>query len=232
MAGNTGQGRVLSTGNTEIDKKLGGGIPTGSLILVEGQSDAGKSVLTQQITWGSLKDNFTVSVLTTENTVKSLVRQMGSLNLDILDYLLLRRLSIFPVKAMKAKDGLRALQDAVLAQADRDMVIVDSLTSFIADTTVDKVIAFFEECKGYCDEGLTLLVVVHSHALDTSTLIRIGSLCDAHLRLTIETVGTKLMKILEVAKVRGANQATGTIVTFDVEPGFGMKVMPMSKARA
>jgi len=43
--------KVLSTGHPEIDKKLGGGIPMGSLILVEGESDAGKSVLCQQIMW-------------------------------------------------------------------------------------------------------------------------------------------------------------------------------------
>ena len=223
---------ILSTGNLEIDKKLGGGIPLGSLILIEGQSDSGKSVFTQQITWGTLKDGYTVSVLTTENTVKSLIRQMDSLNLDILDSLLLRRLSIFPVKAMKARDGLKALEEAILSQAHRDMVIVDSLTSFIADVSTDRVIAFFEECKEYCNEGLTLAVVAHSHAFDTSMLIRISSLCDAHLRFYIETVGQKLMKILEVAKIRGANMSTGNIVTFDVEPGWGMKIMPFSKAQA
>ena len=35
---------TISTWNAEIDKKMGGGIPMGSLTLVEGQSDAGKSV--------------------------------------------------------------------------------------------------------------------------------------------------------------------------------------------
>jgi len=227
-----GEHKVLSTGNGPIDKALGGGIPMGSLVIIEGQSDSGKSVLTQQITWGTLKDSNRVSILTTENTVKSFIRQMDSLNLGILDYLLLRRLSVFPVKAMKAKDRLAVLQQAILAQADHDMVIVDSLTSFIADASIDRVIGFFEECKEYCNEGLTLLVVVHTHALDTSALIRIGSLCDAHLRLSIETVGSKLMKTLEVAKVRGAAQGTGNIVTFDVEPGLGMKIMPFSKAQA
>ena len=44
-----------TTGNDELDKKLGGGIPAGSLTLVEGVSDSGKSVLTQQIVWGTLK---------------------------------------------------------------------------------------------------------------------------------------------------------------------------------
>ncbi len=190
--------QTLSTGNPEIDRKLGGGIPMGSLVLIEGQSDSGKSVFTQQVTWGTLRNGHTISVLTTENTVKSLIRQMQSLNLDILDYLLLRKLSIFPVKAMRAKDGLKALLDAVLSQADHDMVIVDSLTSFIAQASMEKVVSFFEECKSFCNEGLTLAVVAHSHAFDSTVLVRIGSLCDAHLRLSIETTGQKLMKTLMV----------------------------------
>jgi archaellum biogenesis ATPase FlaH len=41
--------RVVSSGSVEIDKKMGGGIPEGSLILIEGSSNAGKSVVTQQL---------------------------------------------------------------------------------------------------------------------------------------------------------------------------------------
>ena len=59
--------KVVSTGNVEIDKKLGGGLPLGSLTLVEGESDSGKSVLSQQMVWGSLFDGFQV-VLYPEST--------------------------------------------------------------------------------------------------------------------------------------------------------------------
>ena len=52
--------RVVSTGNSEIDKKLGGGIPLGSMTLIEGESDSGKSVLNQQMIWGSLYSAFSV----------------------------------------------------------------------------------------------------------------------------------------------------------------------------
>ena len=50
--------RSISSGNLELDKKMGGGIPEGSLTLIEGQSDSGKSVLVQQLTWGALQDGF------------------------------------------------------------------------------------------------------------------------------------------------------------------------------
>ena len=63
--------------------------------------------------------------------------------------------------------------------------------------------------------------VTHTYALDNDTLVRVRSACDAHLKLTIEKVGDKLVKSLEVAKVRGATQNTGNVVAFEVEPEVG-----------
>ena len=54
---------VVSTGSREIDDKMGGGVPLGSLTLIEGDSHSGKSVLSQQMTWGSLHDGFTPLLL-------------------------------------------------------------------------------------------------------------------------------------------------------------------------
>ena len=93
-------------------------------------------------------------------------------------------------------------------------------------------IDFFAGCKKLCDNGRTVFVVVHSYAVDDRMLIRVRSLCDAHLVLKMEQVGDRLVKILEVAKVRNADQSTGNIISFDVEPGMGMKIIPISKAKA
>jgi len=45
-------------------------------------------------------------------------------------------------------------------------------------------------------------------------------------------VGEKMVKVLEVAKIRGADKNTGNIISFDVEPGMGLKVLPMGRAKA
>ena len=228
--------KQISTGNTELDKKLGGGIPGGSLTFIEGASDSGKSVLSQQLIWGSLKNDCRVTLLTTENTVKSFIRQTDSLNLNVLDNCLLGRFRVYPIKASRAKNGtgkaLEALIDAVYTQRDQDMVVVDSLTSFITQASTDDVIAFFEECKSLCNADMSIVLVFHTYAFEPSLLVRLSSLCDAHLRLSTEIMGTKLMKILEVCKIRGAQKATGDVASFDVEPGWGMRIIPFSKARA
>ena len=93
----------VSTGQPDLDKKMGGGIPLGSLTLLEGQSDSGKSVVAQQLIWGSLQSGLTVTLFTTENTTKSFLRQMSSLNLEVMEFLLLGRLKIFPISAGKRK---------------------------------------------------------------------------------------------------------------------------------
>ena len=235
---NSTVGKVVSLGNVEMDKKFGGGIPMGSLILIEGASDSGKSVLSQQLTWGTLKAGYRVTVMTTENTVKSLIRQMWSLSLEITDYLLLGRMKIFPVKAQRADDdenGAKSFQillHAIREQKLQDLVIVDSITSFIAQSPIGEVVSFFQECMGYCSKGMTIALIAHSYAFDEATTIRISSMCDAHLRLKTETVGDRIMKTCEVAKIRGAQLSTGNVINFDVEPGIGMRIIPFSKASA
>lgn len=227
---------VISTGHPEIDKKLGGGVPKGSLILIEGESDAGKSVLCQQMIWGSLKNEIKVMLFTTENTVKSLVPQMSSLGLGILDQLLLGWLKVYQIKPSELTgtpaDTFRIILDRIAENEDFNLAIIDSLTPLVSQSTGSDAMAYFEQCKSLCDKGKTIINVTHTYAFEQDFLIRIRSVCDAHFKLLIEKVGDKLVKTLEVAKIRGASQSTGNILSFDVEPELGMKIMPVSRAKA
>jgi flagellar protein FlaH len=231
-----GNKNIISTGHAEIDKKLGGGIPIGSLTLIEGQSDAGKSVLCQQMIWGSLTGGFKVLVFTTENTVKSLMSQMESLGLGVLDYLLLGRLKVFYMKPSLIKEYSAATFDTLVETIEKysayQLVIIDSLTPIVSGTDDMKILSYLERCKAICDQARTIMNVTHTYAFDNDTLIRVRSACDAHLKLTIEKVGDRLVKSLEVAKVRGATQNTSNVVAFEVEPEVGMKIMPISRAKA
>ena len=228
------KGELVTTGNSEIDKKIGGGLPKGSLTLIEGQSDAGKSVLAQQFTWGSLHTNQHITLYTTENTTTSLIRQMKSLALDVQDFYICGRLDIFPVpytfsEAVSTHAFNVLLSD--FAKRKSDIVIVDSITTFLTHSTDSQALDFISSAKGLCDDGRSLVLTMHSFATDEQLLMRVRSICDAHLRLRVEEVGTQLIKVLEVSKVRGASMSTGNIISFDVEPNFGMKIIPISRAK-
>lgn len=225
--------RIISSGNPELDSKMGGGIPVGSLTLIEGMSGAGKSVLSQQIIWGSLQKGFTVSLFTSENSVKSLVSQMQSIDLDILDFLLLGKLRVFPMQiARLGAQAPAALARAMIKERSHDILIIDSFTSAIAHASTDlHILSFFEHCKRLCASGSSVMITLHAGAVEGDLIDALRSMCDAHLVLRSEQDGQRLVKTLQVVKIRGAASITGAIVGFEVEPGWGMRVIPISKAR-
>ncbi len=229
---------VLSSGNYEIDQKMGGGIPMDSLSLFEGQNDSGKSVIVQQIMWGGLNQGRRISIFTTENTVKSLLKQMASLSLDVDDYFIIGRLNIFPVHVQgvdwdeNACDNLLEFMLKSMERCKNEVIIIDSLTVFVFHSSDNDILNFFTGCKKLCDLGKTILLTAHGYAFPENLLIRIRSICDAHLHLKTEESGDQMIKSLEVAKIRGAQKSTGNIVSFDVDPGFGMRIIPISKAKA
>jgi len=237
MADETVKRDVILTGVREVDDKMGGGIPFGSLGLIEGQSDAGKSVLIQHLAYGALTSSQTsVAYYTTENTVKSLILQMDSLSLFTMDYFLADRFRIYPLtlesNIKHGKQRFWFISDHLKNLPKRfNLLIVDSITLLVAHSNPVAVMDFFWACKRLCDEGRSVLLVAHSYAFEEEMLSRTRSLCDAHFRLRLEQIGDKMAKMMEVLKVRGADRPTGEVVTFEIEPKTGMRIIPLAKAK-
>ena len=229
--------KILSTGNNEIDKKLAEGLPLESLTLIEGENDTGKSVMTQQIIWGAMKGGFNVELFTSENTAKSFLSQMESMSLDISDYFAWGYLKIFPMHTIGfewSKDEMSGILKRIISKirnSKAEVIIIDSLTLLTESTSQNDLLSFLSNCKTLVDQGKTILVTLHTYAFEEDTLVRIRSICDAHLFMKKALVGDKYVMVMEVIKVRGARKTTGNVVSFEVHPGYGMKIIPMSTAR-
>ena len=228
---------VILTGVPEVDEKLGGGIPLGSLCLIEGHSDAGKSVLCQHLSHGTLTSGETsVAYYTTENNVRSLITQMDSLSMSVLDHFLADHLRIYPLIFHGNMQGGNKPFYVLTHHFSRlpenfKLIIIDSITLLVAHSNPVAIIDFFSRCKGLCEEDRTVILVAHSYAFEEDMLARTRSLCDARFRLKLEQVGDRMVKLMEVLKVRGADRPTGDIVSFDIEPRVGMRIIPLAKAR-
>jgi flagellar protein FlaH len=146
--------------------------------------------------------------------------------MDVANYSAEGKLRVYEIPVSNA-DGLESANLAMLHRRmsqlrDCDVIVVDSLTGFIANPSDQDVFSFFTHCKRYYAQGKTVIATVHANAFSDSVLSAIVSICDVYLRLRIEVMADKLLKRLDVAKIRGANKVTGRIVTFDVEPGLGI----------
>jgi len=228
---------ILSTGNNEIDKKIADGIPLGSLTLIEGENDTGKSVLTQQIIWGAMKQGLCVDLYSTELTAKTFLSQMDSMSLDVSDYFAWGYVRLFHLHMVGfkwSKEEMEGILQRIIEHirsSQAQVIIIDSLTMFTEYTQQGAILTFLTNCKNLVDKGKTILITLHTYAFEEDTLVRIRSICDAHLFMKKSLIGDKYVMVLEVVKVRGARKTTGNLVSFEVHPGYGMKIIPISMAK-
>jgi flagellar protein FlaH len=228
---------VLLTGKNELDKKIDDGIPLRSLTLIEGEHDSGKSVLTQQIVWGGMKQGFNIDIISSETTARNFLTQMEAMSLDVSDYYAWGYIRLFPLLAPGMdleKEDMEELLKKLLVhirESQAQIIIIDSLTLFTEHTTNEVIIDFFTECKNLCDRGKTVFVSLHPYAFDEDTLVRIRAVCDIILTLKRALMGDKYLMVLEVVKIRGAHKTRENVVSFEVIPGYGMKIIPISVAK-
>jgi flagellar protein FlaH len=189
----------------------------------------------QHMLWGAMTMNGSAILYTTENTVKSLLSQMESLGMDVSDYFLLDILRIYPLNANQFDEpeaAYKALGDHIQSLPDYQVIVLDSLSTFLTKSSDDQILGFFSRCKALCDSGKAIIITAHSHAFEERMLTRVRSVCDAHLRLLVEPGGSELVKTMEINKIKGAELSTGSIVRFAIEPGIGMRIIPTTTARA
>lgn len=230
------QPRVMALGVMDMDKKLGGGVPLDTLTLVEGDPEAGKSVVIQQLAYGALKEGYKVSVFLSEHKSREFLDQMNELGMNTMDYYLVGRLSLYEanlrVDQERAERLTRKLLKFIESDEQSDIFIVDSITPLLFQFDARYVLGFLAQCKDLAAVGKTIMVTLHSYAINESLRLRADSIVDAHLRLKIEELGSQVVRTLEVAKIRGAVKTIGNAVSFNVETGLGLKSIPISKTKA
>jgi flagellar protein FlaH len=224
-------------GDKPLDQKLGGGIPLASLTLIEGTSSAGKSVLCQHLMSGALRDGHRVACFTSENSVRSLVTQMASIGLEVSRYVQTDKLHVYPIEEAPPdadRGALLAELSEKIGSVPRQykVIFVDAITNLASVSEDHAIVSFFSSCKRLANGGRIIILVAHSFAFEEKMLIRLRSLCDAHLSLRVETTGAKQSRVMEVSKIHNSEGMTGNVVYFKVEPGFGMRMLPFSRAQA
>ena len=132
----------ISTKSREIDNAFGGGIPIPSLVLMEGNNDSGKTVLSQLILYGALSSGLTATVLTTENTTRSFLAQMKQLHLDVDRAFMEGKLKVTPIHVKNVtwtEYRLSKLLSTLTTYVERNrskVFIIDSLTYMFAEARI------------------------------------------------------------------------------------------------
>ena len=235
----------IRTGVPAIDGQLDYAIRAGSLVLIEGTHEAGKSVLSQHITYSALRTNTNaVAYYTMEHDVKGLVAQMDSLSLYTLDNLLADSFRIYPIRPpFSHRESLKAiylLSNHISALPERfNLVVIDSISPFVAKLRPMLKTELFFECKKLCTENRTIILVANTHIFDKATFPRIKHLCDYHMALKLKTIRfqsdrpeERVISRIRVLKLHGTElPGKRAGIRFEIQPKAGIQVVPFSKMR-
>jgi flagellar protein FlaH len=235
-----------------LNKELGGGIPPGSIVLVEGDYGAGKSAMSQRFAYGLCETGHRVTMLSTELTVGSFLDQMHSLDYGMVEHMLDENILFLHADIGDSnnfssdsddsdrKDLLRRLMEANVMW-DADVIVVDTFDAILRndpkfEALVRKneerqaaleIISFFREIIA---QGKVIVLTVDPSTLDEDAIGPFRSIADVFLELEMIEVGNDVRRQISVKRFAGMGEQVGDTVGFSVRSGTGIVIESRSVA--
>ena len=230
---------IIPTGNEEVDRQIGGGLPTPALMLIEGDHGTGKSALTALFMKGLL-DNGKNVLCITENTVKEYIENMKGITFNFSSAFLQNRLTILPlhmygVKWTKEQSSyLLPVIGRYIGNSFKEtkVVVIDSLSLLTVFADTSKILDFFTQCKYLVANGMSVIITIHPDDIPEDISQRVKGSVDCLLKLGSTNIGGKDVKTLKVVKLIGSKDPAESGFAFEVDMIFGIKIVPISMANA
>lgn len=205
----------------EMGQRLGGGLPRGAIILVEGGEGSGRSVLCQRLAFGCLQNGHRVSYVSTEMTMAEHIDQMYSLGYDIGRFMDMRRYiyasPFSPAGPMLSREEMLPRLRSARRIYDADLIILDSISAMMPSCARE-------------EDLRDLLSFYKSLALEKRTLVistgreeqmrQFRQSCDILLELRTEEDDSSMHRI-DIKRYSRARSRIEDHIAFRVEPGVG-----------
>lgn len=216
--------------NDELHTKLGGGIPKSSVMLIEGDIGRGKSILSQRIIYGAIKNKHKVSVISSELTVTGFINQMSSLRYDIEEEFISKKLkfvSLFPgFGNIKFKPNL--IEDFLKSKElfDSDIIIFDRLGELILKKglTLEECYKLLETFNKLTTSGKTIIFCIDPNDIDELFHKVLKGNAGVYIIMDKKELYGNVLNLLKVERFIGASGEVEKELPFKVRAGIGLVV--------
>jgi len=225
----------LSTGIPELNKILGGGIPSGFLVAITGEPGTGKTALCIHFIAEGIKEGDGCIYVTTEESRSSIIKQAAMFGVDFAKALSDK--SLIMIDALMVSEdpwSLKNLESEALinkvAEAGRTFgerrvrVVIDSLSAFWLESTWMARKLSHQVKKSLTNLGYTTIVTTQ-YAITPHDVFGFGveHVADGIIRFKRIIKGGALRRYLVVEKMR---QASHSPIMYEVEvvDGHGLKI--------
>ncbi|GAB7019371.1 ATPase domain-containing protein [Halostagnicola sp. A-GB9-2] len=235
-----------------LNKELGGGIPTGSIVLMEGDYGAGKSALSQRFAYGLCETGKSVSFLSTELEVQGFVKQMHSLNYNVEEHLLFENMlflhgDLDSGSVLSASDDEQNRQDLLTDLMEEetiwtaDVVIVDTFDAILRnDPKFEALVKQNEErqaaleiisfLRDIISQGKVVVLTVDPSTVGEEAIGPFRSIADVFMELEMIEVGNDIRRQLFIKRFAGMGEQVGDRIGYSVRSGTGIVIENRSVA--
>lgn len=221
----------------DLCERFGGGLPSGCLVVIEGEHGAGKSILTQRVTYGLVHNGHTVTLVSSELTTSGFLAQMKSLHYAIEQPMLDEKLVFIPVYPLMGQRAARNEYLGRILEAKRmytkEVVIFDNFSKFLQDhmrhaqdpeAGLEQVESALYLFKRLSSMGKTI-VLTFEHGQTSEEIVNLyKEAADLSLTLKFELNGNTPVRRIVVNRLSRASGRFGEVIGFRVEPGVGIVV--------
>jgi flagellar protein FlaH len=214
----------------ELARNLGGGIPRNSLILLEGEDGAGKSLVAQRLLYAMLEHKTTVTYVSTELNTMTFVEQMDSLEYNIKKQLLNGELLFIPMYPLLGFTKLEADFFTRLLDSKEvfrsEVIIFDTLSFLLIHNTMEHQEAFrvINILKRFTSLGKTIIFCVDNKHLNETFLTLLRSVTDIYLTVAVKSFAGQVVRVISVNRFKRPESSFVNNIPFKVEPGKGLTI--------
>jgi archaellum biogenesis ATPase FlaH len=233
-----------TSGIKDIAEALGGGFKEGSFVFIEGEAKTGKSVLCQHITYGLLSTRGTaVAFYSSEYNTEGLAAQMRSMALDTDDDLAADRLRVFKIYSKNVvrepQKSLKLIINHIQGLPPHfKLMIIDSPSVYLNKVNPMTKADFLQSCKEMCGKDRTIILSVDSSSFDRKLLYRVYAMSDYYMKLRTDDpileagkIDTRVIKVLDVTRLAGADRLGQPGMKFEIKAGVGIQILPFMRVR-
>jgi len=214
----------------ELARNFGGGIPKNSLILIEGEDGAGKSIVAQRLAYGMIKNRTSVTYISTELNTMTFIEQMDSIEYDVKKELLDGRLLFIPMFPLLGYTQLapdffnRLLASKELFRSE--VIIFDTLSFLLVHNTIGTKEAFnvMNILKRFTSLGKTIIFCVDSQHINETFLTLIRNVCDIYFTVEVKGFAGQDVRIIKTNRFKRPESAFLNKIPFKIEPGKGLTI--------
>lgn len=231
-----------------LSNSLGGGLPRGSIVLIEGQYGAGKSSLCQRFVYGLAEEFYQSTLVSTELTTGGFIGQMHSLNYDVTRHLLDRRILFLhadvqrgtslqrapPAHHRERRSLLAPLMNAT-KMWESDVIVIDTFDSILRNDAVFDALVRYDGGRQAALEilsffrfiaatGRTIVITMDPTTVTDETIGPFRSIADVILDLTMEDVAREVRRSIRVKRFAGMGDQVADHIGFSVRAGTGIVI--------